>query len=201
MTLRYRWRSSPSGSGIAALLIRMSMRPCRCSMSRKVAAKRVVSLTSQAMWCESGADCCSCGVSAASRSSRRASATTVAPVAANSSARRWPIPDDAPVTTAIDPGTLNIVTPSGQNPAPSSSHRGATSAPERGLLGLPADRAEVGGLGHLDGEKPGLGVLGREVGAGVSPGAHLAAGLAGVAQDHDDRDEREPDRQPLHQSC
>ena len=105
--------------------------------------------------------------------------------AASSSASRCPIPDDAPVTTAIDPATLNIVTPSGQYPAPSSSRRKSTSAPACWLLGLPADRAEVGGLGQLDGEEPGLEGLGREVGAGVSSGA-ACGGLAGVAQDRDD---------------
>jgi hypothetical protein len=91
------------GSLIAALFTRMSMRPCSASTAARTAANASVSPTSHVRVPLVGVLRRSSSSRVASSSARRAMPTVVAPRAARSDARRRPMPDDAPVTTAICP--------------------------------------------------------------------------------------------------
>src|SRR5438046_2165892 len=83
-----------------ALFTRISTRPNRASVARMISSHAARDDTSAGWAIELGEAARHASTILASRSARRATATTRAPRRARSVATAAPIPDDAPVTTA-----------------------------------------------------------------------------------------------------
>ena len=98
----------PASPAVPAPQTRMSMRPKRSTAARIRSATCPASVTSQATGSAAAPRSASRPASSSRRSARRAASTTFAPASARASQKVTPIPDEAPVTTAVRPLTSKM---------------------------------------------------------------------------------------------
>src|SRR4051794_24879202 len=112
------WAAGFSPGLMPALFTTMSIPPKRCCASRTTSSAKARSDTSPGAAMLSVDERRHCSTTSSRRSLRRATAITVAPRSASRRAVAAPMPDDAPVTTAIDPRICMAETSPATAPTP-----------------------------------------------------------------------------------